>query len=278
MRHPSSQLTAYLEADLPHQEAQQVAAHLSECQECRDNIDQISFGMRLAKRLPQATAPDSLWPLPTVPNGRPRARQSVAQTLAWSSAALLLMFVLPLWYFAVREAVHVVNNTTPPSELEALALEQHLQNVQGGSIWAIRSTEGAEIRQWVENRSDLSINIPLHRPIADRIRLVGARLLTAHAGPVAEVGFVVDGQPVTLLTTELASVAAVPHRSRFHKDVAFRSDRHTGYKTLTWSSEGQAYVMTSALPGLGQQGCFLCHLTEKRRQLISKLQPTEAGP
>ncbi len=270
MRHPIANLSAYLEDQLPLEEAQQVAGHLLECRTCRDSVDEIFFGMRLVRRLPVATAPYSLWPLDRTPTSRPRMDRP---PLAWVGVTFLVMLALPVWYFLLRPALQVAQLAGPPSELERLALEQHLQNVNGAPAWSIVTADAAELRRWVESGSGLSLNIPVERPPGDRIRLVGARLLDTHKNKVAEVGYVVDGRPVTLLTTRLTDHPKPPGESRLHKDVVVRRDGKTGYKTLAWFSDGQAYAMTSNLPGNGQQGCYLCHLTDDGRRLISRVGP-----
>jgi hypothetical protein len=60
-QHVSKDLSAYCHAELSSDESRQVAEHLIGCHRCRAQFEEIKLGVKLAERLPQLSAPDSLW-------------------------------------------------------------------------------------------------------------------------------------------------------------------------------------------------------------------------
>jgi anti-sigma factor RsiW len=60
-QHVTAKLSAYCNGELDKQESQRVAKHLLSCPKCREEYDEIKLGVQFATRLPQLSAPDSLW-------------------------------------------------------------------------------------------------------------------------------------------------------------------------------------------------------------------------
>jgi predicted anti-sigma-YlaC factor YlaD len=60
-KHVIKQLSAYCLGELPPEESRRVAEHLLHCQRCRKEYDEIKFGVALARCLPRASAPASVW-------------------------------------------------------------------------------------------------------------------------------------------------------------------------------------------------------------------------
>ncbi len=59
--HITEKLSAYLNQELPQTERQAVAEHLLNCQNCRNEDNEIKFGAALASNLKRANAPENLW-------------------------------------------------------------------------------------------------------------------------------------------------------------------------------------------------------------------------
>lgn len=271
-RHVVRELTAYRQNELPPLRAKRVGEHLAGCAACRRELDEISFGIRLAQKLPAAEAPDSVWvsvrdalDRPSRPRFLPRAVLVGATVTATLVAAGLA------WYFALREPLRVTETAGPVSRLEAVAIEEHLRRIQGRIDWQIRTADLARLRRWVGESSGLSADeIPIERPAEDagRLRIVGARLARVDGATAAVIGYEMDSEPVTLATARLGDLRDAPHVAPFSKDVRYRLDRAHGYKVVTWGVSHKAYAMVSRLPGYGQTGCFLCHTAPERRRLI----------
>jgi hypothetical protein len=59
--HVTEKLSAYLNHEMPKDERQLVAEHLLQCENCRNEHDEIKLGAALASRLNRADAPQSVW-------------------------------------------------------------------------------------------------------------------------------------------------------------------------------------------------------------------------
>jgi hypothetical protein len=121
-QHVTAKLSAYCNGELSKEESQQVAEHLLSCQKCRQEYDEIKLGIQFATRLPQLSAPDSLWSeienlldAQTAKPVAPISRRGFAfnfgwQKLAFASTFLFLVFAIAgvFWY-----------NTNLSNQLEA---------------------------------------------------------------------------------------------------------------------------------------------------------------
>ena len=271
-RHVVRELTAYRQNELTPPRARRVGDHLAGCAACRRELDEISFGIRLAEKLPATEAPDSVWlSVRDALDRSPRHRFPHRAVLVGATVAAALVAAGLAWYFALREPLRVTETAGPVSRLEAAAIEEHLRRSQGHIDWQIRTTDLAQLRRWVSESSALSVDeIPVDRPAEDagRLRIVGARLVRVDGATAAVIGYEMDSEPVTLATARLGDLRDAPHVAPFSKDVRYRLDRVHGYKVVTWGVSHKAYAMVSSLPGYGQTGCFLCHTAPERRRLI----------
>jgi hypothetical protein len=59
--HVTKDLSAYCHGEVTNAESRQIAEHLIGCSHCRAQFEEIKLGVKLAERLPQLSAPDSLW-------------------------------------------------------------------------------------------------------------------------------------------------------------------------------------------------------------------------
>jgi ferric-dicitrate binding protein FerR (iron transport regulator) len=60
-KHVTKNLSAYIHGELSPYHASEVAEHLIGCPRCRALFEEIKLGVKLAERLPEMKAPDSLW-------------------------------------------------------------------------------------------------------------------------------------------------------------------------------------------------------------------------
>jgi ferric-dicitrate binding protein FerR (iron transport regulator) len=60
-RHVSRQLAALVDGELASRDTQRVEGHMAGCERCREDRDNIRFGMSMLDRLPIAAAPDAIW-------------------------------------------------------------------------------------------------------------------------------------------------------------------------------------------------------------------------
>jgi len=60
-KHVTKELSAYCHGEVTSERSRQIAEHLIGCNRCRIRFEEIKLGVKLAERLPQRSAPDSLW-------------------------------------------------------------------------------------------------------------------------------------------------------------------------------------------------------------------------
>lgn len=108
-RHVIKKLSAYCQGELDPEESRRVALHLSRCAKCRAEKEEIELGIHLAERLPQVSAPASMWSEIEALLDKPSSRQEVKPAARWSlfgspaftvaTAALVITAVVVLaWY------------------------------------------------------------------------------------------------------------------------------------------------------------------------------------
>ena len=276
-RHPTRELAAYHDNQVSPERHRWIAQHLASCAECRAELEEIAFAARLVEKLPRSTAPESL--LRSVEEALSVSSSWRAGRRGWPQAAAValggLAVVVLAWYFVFRQPLYLAAATSPPSALESYAVADHAKRIAGTANWQLKTSDGRRLQEWLMTRSGLFAHLPDKRPDEDAGHFVlsGAKLLLANGLAAAVIGYEIDGQPVTLVTARLSQVPDAPAEARFSKNVLYRSEPERGFRVLTWSTEGQAYAMVSSLPGFGQQGCFLCHTTRARRELISRMNP-----
>ena len=268
-RHVSRELSAYRQDELSPARAARVGEHLRRCAACRAELDEVSFGIRLAETLPRAPAPEGMWspiagalgPKRNV-SGRPRTWRLAAAAVAVVAVAAALA-----WYVGLRHPLDLHRAAAGPSEFELAAIRAHAR--AGDVGWELRTSDIARLRSWVSASSDLTADdIPVRRPPEDagHLRVVGARLARVGNATAAVIGYEIDAEPVTLATARIEDLKDPPAEGVFSKNVSYRVDSAHGYRILTWGVGRHAYVMVSGRADL--KGCYLCHTTPERRRLI----------
>src|SRR6266576_4802627 len=115
--HVTKNLSAYCHGEVAADESRRIAEHLIGCNRCRVQFEEIKLGVKLAERLPQVAAPDSLW-LNLESRLATEAKQGRVESnkrsrfsfklwqpgFAGVAAGLLLSAVLGVWLFYSRES------------------------------------------------------------------------------------------------------------------------------------------------------------------------------
>jgi hypothetical protein len=118
-KHVTKLLSAYCHGEVAADESPLIAEHLIGCTRCREEFELIKLGVKLAERLPQLAAPDSLWQdlgarlvLETDQNRKvsPTTTRKHFSFKVWQpafagvAAGLLLVVALGAWFFYSRES------------------------------------------------------------------------------------------------------------------------------------------------------------------------------
>ena len=83
MRHVKEKLSAYINQELNDSERQEIENHLRDCQRCKREFEEISFGVELAQQLRRADAPASVWT--TIENalGQQKQKENRMPSFLW---------------------------------------------------------------------------------------------------------------------------------------------------------------------------------------------------
>ena len=115
--HVTKNLSAYCHGEVAAEESRRIAEHLIGCNRCRVHLEEIKLGVKLAERLPQLAAPESMW-LDLESRLTTQAEESSSASskhsrisfklwqpgFAGVAAGLLLSAVLGAWLFYSRES------------------------------------------------------------------------------------------------------------------------------------------------------------------------------
>lgn len=115
-KHVSKELSAYCHGEVGSERSRHIAEHLIGCSQCRGAFEEIKLGVKLAERLPQLSAPESLWSdlqilivaddSPGVAGARKQSRSAFKiwrPAFIGVAAVLILAAGLGVWWFYPRE-------------------------------------------------------------------------------------------------------------------------------------------------------------------------------
>jgi len=280
-RHASKYLSAFAQSELPNIQASSVAAHLRGCDRCRKELDEIESGISFAKHLPMIPAASSLSSemqtffrsgnLTALASSRRHILRKARWLAMPLAAAIAAMLAGVVWYQKLREPISIEAATSRVTQLEALALDLHLQQRRGLQQLDFSPEDPETISEWALQSTGLEVHWA-RQPVGDehRYKLEGAKILTTASGPILVVFFRVDQIPVTLTTADVRALAKgeAPGKGILQKKIFYRFDSSSGTNLLSWTRDDQTYVFASDLPNLGRGACFVCHTNPRRRELI----------
>jgi FecR protein/Putative zinc-finger len=129
--HITEKLSAYLNHELPKDERQRVSEHLLQCEQCRNEHDEIKFGAALASQLQRSDAPNVVWnEIENALEGKPKAAAvSYFSIFKWRAlpaalAILLIGFGVIYFGFLRKQATEIVVNTPTENQNSNVVIPQ----------------------------------------------------------------------------------------------------------------------------------------------------------
>ena len=95
-RHPSRELAAYIDGQVPESRAGRIEGHVAGCARCRGECEEIKLGMAALENLPLVEAPDAIW---TAIARQLKVRPAREPWRRWALAAALAVAVIALAYW-----------------------------------------------------------------------------------------------------------------------------------------------------------------------------------
>jgi anti-sigma factor RsiW len=282
-----ARLAAFCEGALPEAEARAVAAHLARCRRCDERRREVERALELVRALPPARIPEDRAHairralVDSGASGQREERRPRLAALGWAAALLLAAAAAAVAYLQRSPRLRVESSAAALSAFERAAVALQRRAADGTLALDLKDGRPSAVRAWVRERTGLDADLALSRPAEDgsRFEAVGAAVVEVAGARAAAVAYRVDGRPTLLLTARAQDVPGRPRAwTLAGKAVRRAVDPASGVQILAWTSGGQSYALASELPGLGLDGCFVCHTDARRRDLIRGLGRPGASP
>ena len=238
-------LSAYIDGELPPDQAAAVAEHLASCATCSDEYETMLETVGLLRtQLTRYTAPDvlrarirtALASTPGEPAGEdaeplppPRRRQRVA---GWRRAASWAAVILVAAALGSGASMVVVGRDRQASSVTAEVLTSHVRSLMPDHLTDVRSSDQHNVKPWFNGRLDFSPSVP--RLEEQGFPLLGGRLDYVDDRPVAVVVYGRREHIINVYSWPTAAADAPAAMTTSH-----------GYTLLHWRSRGSEHWVVS---------------------------------
>ncbi|MBX6330941.1 MAG: anti-sigma factor [Gemmatimonadaceae bacterium] len=235
-------LSAYVDSELPPEQASEVARHLVSCAECASEYEGILETVsRLQEGLVPYRAPDVL---------RARIRAAIREEQAGSEPVARRSRYVPWRAIAAAVVIAVVSSgvtfvatgrrAAEPAVAEEV-LASHIRSLMPAHLTDVSSNNQHNVKPWFNGRLDFSPSVP--RLDDAGFPLLGGRVDYVHGRPVA---VVVYGR-----RQHVINVFSWPAPGR---DVGLSQESRNGYTLMHWRRDGVEHWVVSdvAVPDLRQ--------------------------
>jgi len=247
-------INLYLDGELAGEELEQFKQHINECSECarilkqqRDFIDSIR-SLKDEINIDFEDFKDKI--INQIEEFKPAQRRNLKYAL--------LVLAIVISFFGVLSLVYFYSQRT---DLGAIAVENHMRQVQGQLPLEIETSSEAEISNWFQGKLKFNFRLPRYPdPSNQPYRIKGARLVALNNDYAALVSYEMDGRPMTLLVAP--SQSASPHGKRKvnFKDINFYLDTKDGFTILSWTDKGLTYALVFDFENFDwKRPCIVCH-------------------
>jgi len=238
--HVRELLNAYIDGELPPDQAMAVSEHLTTCAECAGVYEELLATVRtLREGLVKYRAPDLLRSRvrsalreeqrPTVVATKPKARRDVRmpwRTLA--AAAILVVASSGITFVATRDRVSAESLATDE------VLTSHIRSLMPAHLTDVASNDQHNVKPWFNGRLDFSPSVPRLEDAG--FPLLGGRLDYVRGRPVAAVVYGRRQHVINVFTWPAAAGDTPRILTTSH-----------GYNLLHWRSGGVEHWVVSDL-------------------------------
>jgi anti-sigma factor (TIGR02949 family) len=240
-------LSAYVDGELPPDQADAVAEHLANCAGCSAEYETLLETISLLRsQLKRYTAPDvlrarvrtALASTPGAPVGEgveqlppPRRRARFAR---WTRAASWAAVILIAAALGSGVSLFVAGRDRQASSTAAEVLSSHVRSLMPDHLTDVRSSDQHNVKPWFNGRLDFSPNVP--RLEEQGFPLLGGRLDYVEGRPVAVVVYGRRQHIINVYSWPTGATDAPPAMTTSH-----------GYTLLHWRSRGSEHWVVSDL-------------------------------
>lgn len=269
----------YLDHALTGQKLAEFRAHLAECGDCRERLDEeLALSSLLRETRPLYPAPEAL---------RARVAAVAAQQVSanasrtarsrkmriqnwkrWSGDVLRPAF---RWKpLAVMTVVLVLSGVFVPGAVQRLratdyieaATEIHRSYLDGVLPLECRSRSPETVTAWFEGKTPFHFQLPASQSVPNSkpvYWLAGARLVSYKGSPAALVAYETLREKITLVVAPSESAVVAGGEEVRAGNLTFHYRSGAESEVITWTNHGLAYALVSPLTGSPQHSCLVCH-------------------
>jgi len=286
----SLDILLYLDNALTGQKLEDFRAHLTDCSDCRERLEEErALSSLLRETRPLYLAPQALRSriaAAAMEQATAVSRRSVSNrktrmqnltrwllnlrqpTFRWKPlAAMTLVFVLGL--VVIPDAVQRVRAT---DYVEA-ATQIHRSYLDGVLPLQCRSGSPEVITAWLAGKIPFRFQLPTSQPVPNSKAvywLTGARLVTYRGSPAALVAYETPAEKISLLVASSKSAIVAGGEEVRSGGLTFHYRSGKNYEVITWTNHGLAYALVSPLTGPPQHSCLVCHQNMADQNLVKQ--------
>ena len=244
-------VSAYVDSELPPDQADAVAEHLTSCARCSAEYETTLETVGLLRtQLTRYAAPDVLrarivsalasTPVATVGDGAelfPPAPRRRARFARWTRAASWAAVILVAATLGSGVTMFVAGRDRQTSSTGAEVLSSHVRSLMPDHLTDVRSSDEHNVKPWFNGRLDFSPNVA--RLEEQGFPLLGGRLDYVDGRPVAVLVYGRRQHIINVYSWPTASADAPPAMTTSH-----------GYTLLHWRSRSSEHWVVSDLSTL----------------------------
>lgn len=251
-----SLLYPYLDGELSIQENLEVEAHVLECQDCNDILqEQKRFLTMLHSSSLREKGPDELRDR-IARQLKPRKSFELSPRSMFTCRRALGLAAAVMLCFFVVATILLQRGVTQPFIQNTVA--EHEGFLHGKEQLQFVTSNPGDLTQWLQERIGVVTSFPNFDDA--NVVLVGARVSQYKGMPIGLVSYRVHEVPVTLMVA-----LKTPDTDIETSDYHFVDDRRINYMTadgfnvVSWSVCSNNFALVSSLPRQGKEGCTVCH-------------------
>ena len=250
-------LYPYLDGELDAKQNLDVEAHIFNCQNCCDLLNEEKRFLSVFKNgcLQEEGPPALKAKIERKLSNKQRLFSRFFSNHPFKAAFASVVAGVLIFLFGGK-LIDLGINRTPP--FVRASVENHLKYLNGNLPLEIESHDPQLVSAWFNKRIDFMPHLPELQD--DMIVLVGGRLAQFKGEYVAQLSYRIDKLPVTMYIIKGNPSAYVESRDfTFLKGRRFNFSHQHGLNTIAWTDDGNIFTLISSHPSQNILSCKVCH-------------------
>jgi anti-sigma factor RsiW len=284
----SADILLYLDNALAGQRLEDFRAHLTDCSNCRERLqEELALSSLLHQTRPLYLAPQALRArvaaaaTQLASTGSPISGRSgetqtekltrwlrdVTRPLFGRKPLVAMTLALILGLVFIPGAVQRVR----ANDFVEAATEIHRSYLDGALPLQCRSQSPEVVTDWFAGKTPFHFQLPISQSVPERKALywlTGARLVSYKGNPAALVAYETPTEKISLVVASSKSVAVAGGEELRSGGLTFHYRSGANFEVITWTNHGLAYALVASLTGSPQHSCLVCHQNMADQNLV----------